>query len=97
MAVSVTRTTKGYAVAFWNLMPDSQEMLQAESDETRIMTDGSLTFTFTDGWGNEGRARLWPDRRIDLIQTKIAPANQIGRNYGSFTVSTEQCSASEFN
>ena len=97
MEVTITETAVGHAVTFWNAMPDSQQVLSAQSDESQLMTDGSLNFTFTDGWNNRGRARVGPDGRVDLVQTRTAPGNQIGRNYGSYTVSAEDCSASEFD
>jgi hypothetical protein len=77
-------------------MPDNPEILEGETDDASVLKDGSLAFSFTDGWGNEGRARLRPTGEIKLVMTKKAPMNQIGRNYGTFRVSRADCSAEEF-
>lgn len=96
MEVTVRQTPSGYAVSFWNVMPDSPEILQAETANARVLRDGSLAFGFIDGWNNSGRARVRPNGRVDLVMTHSAPMNQIGRNYGTYTLSRAACSAPEF-
>ena len=60
MAVQVERNGKRYAVSFSNKMPDNPEILQGDTADARLLKDGSLAFSFTDGWGNEGHAQLRP-------------------------------------
>jgi hypothetical protein len=96
MEVTVRRRSSGYAVSFWNVMPDNQEILQGDTEDARILRDGSLAFEFTDGWENRGRARVRPNGRVELVMTYHAPMNQIGRNYGIYTLSRAACSAPEF-
>jgi hypothetical protein len=96
MEVRVRRTGSRYGLWFMNVMPDNPQILHAETDRARILADGSLTFAFTDGWFNRGRARFWPNGRVDLKVTKRAPENQIGRNYGTHFLSRAACSAPEF-
>lgn len=96
MEVTVLRRSSGYAVSFWNVMPDSPEILDAGTEDARILRDGSLAFEFTDGWENRGRARVRPNGRVELVMTYHAPMNQIGRNYGTYTLSSAACSAPEF-
>lgn len=97
MQIRVTETPVGYGMAFWNKMPDSPQILFAQTDVARITADGGLVFDFTDGWSNQGRIRVGSDGRVVLVQTRTAPGNQIVRNYGRYTVSAENCSAPEFN
>lgn len=97
MQIRVTETPAGYGMSFWNKMPDSPQILTAQTDVARITTDGGLVFDFTDGWSNQGRIQVSADGEVVLVQTRTAPGNQIGRNYGRYTVSTENCSAPEFN
>jgi hypothetical protein len=81
-----------------NRMPDDPEILSAESNDARIYRDGSLAFPFTDGWENQGRARVYRNGRVALVMIKEAgtPMNQIGRNYGTYIVSQADCTAQEF-
>lgn len=97
MSVRVKRNARGHAVSFSNSMPDSQEILTAETDKARVLRDGSLTFDFQDGWENLGRARLYPTGKVVLVMVRKAPMNQIARNYGTFAVSKAGCRAEEFN
>jgi len=96
MAVTISRTRKGNAVSFWNVMPDSPEVLQANTENARLLGDGSLAFPFVDGWGNRGRAHVRSNGQVELVMTRKTGMNQIGRNYGTYTVSREACSAPEF-
>jgi hypothetical protein len=96
MEVTVLRTRSRYAVSLWNAMPDSQEVLEAGTDDAQLLHDGSLAFAFVDGWSNRGRARVRPNGRVDLVMTRKAPMNQIGRNYGTYTLSRAACLAPEF-
>lgn len=98
MSVRVSRKGGRYGVGIANRMPDNPETLKAETSNATVLDDGSLAFSFTDGWGNEGRARVYSTGKVVLVMTKEAdsPLNQIGRNYGTFTVSKRDCSAGEF-
>ncbi|HVM37906.1 MAG TPA: hypothetical protein VM265_05930 [Sphingomicrobium sp.] len=98
MSVAVSRKDGRYSVSIANRFPDSPEILAAETRSASIWRDGSLAFSFTDGWENRGRARVYPDGRVALVMTREAdtPMNQIGRNYGTFTVSKSGCSGGEF-
>jgi hypothetical protein len=98
MSVRVIRKGGRYAVSIANRMPDNSEILSANTDDARVLRDGSLAFPFTDGWENQGRARVYLNGRVALVMTKEAgtPMNQIGRNYGSYTVSKAECAAQEF-
>jgi hypothetical protein len=98
MSVRVSRTGGRYAVSIASRMPDSPEILSAETDAARVLRDGSLAFSFTDGWENRGRARVAPDGSAALVMTKEAgtPMNQVGRNYRSYTVSRAACTAQGF-
>ncbi len=79
-------------------MPDNPQILDVGTDDANVLSDGSLAFSFTDAWENEGRARVYPNGKVVLVMTKEAETlmNQIGRNYGTFTVSKSDCSAVEF-
>lgn len=96
MSVEVKQKRGHYAVSFSNQMRDNSEILEAETDDARVLTDGSLAFRFTDGWNNEGKARVYRTGKVILVITRHAPMNQIGRNYGEFVVSKAQCRAPEF-
>jgi hypothetical protein len=96
MAVEVTKKRGRYAISISNQMPDNPQILDAETNDASILRDGTLAFRFTDGWNNEGRARVYPTGKVVLMMTKKAPMNQIGRNYGTFTVSKGDCSGVEF-
>ena len=98
MSVEIRRKGGRHAVSIANRMPDNPQILDAETNNARVLRDGSLAFSFTDGWENEGRARVYPKGKVVLVMTKKADGllNQIGRNYGTFTVSKSDCSAVEF-
>lgn len=98
MSVEVSRKGGRYAVTIANQMPDNPQILDAETSDASVLRDGSLAFSFIDGWENEGRARVSPNGKVVLVMTKKAETlmNQIGRNYGTFTVSKSDCSADEF-
>ena len=96
MRLTVRRTRSRYAVSFYNQMPDTQQALGGETEDARVMSDGSLTFKFHDGWGNIGRARVRPSGRVDLKMIKNGPMNSMGRNYGTHILSRAGCSAPEF-
>ena len=98
MSVEVSRKSGRYAVTIANRMPDNPQTLGAETSNASVLRDGSLAFSFSDGWENEGRARVYPNGKVVLVMTEKAetPMNQIGRNYGTFTVSKSDCSAEEF-
>jgi len=98
MSVEISRKGGRYAVSIANRMPDNPQILDAETGDASVLRDGSLAFSFTDGWENEGRARVYPNGKVVLVMTKGAETlmNQIGRNYGTFTVSKSDCSAVEF-
>jgi hypothetical protein len=96
MVVEVTKKRGRYAISIGNQMPDNPQILEAETNDARVLRDGSLAFRFTDSWDNEGRARVYRNGKIVLEMTKKAPMNQIGRNYGTFTVSKSGCSGVEF-
>jgi hypothetical protein len=96
MSVQVMRKGQSFAVTFINSMPDSSEILAGETNDARLLKDGSLSFEFQDGWENLGRARVYPTGKVVLMMIKEAAMNQIGRNYGTFTVSRAQCQAKEF-
>lgn len=98
MSVEVNRKGGRYVVTIANQLPDNPQILDAETNDASVLRDGSLAFSFTDGWENEGRARVYPNGKVVLVMTKKAETlmNQIGRNYGTFTVSKSDCSADEF-
>jgi len=97
MSVEITRKGGSYAVTIANQMPDNSQILEAETGDASVLRDGSLAFSFTDNWENEGRARVYPTGKVVLVMTKRAETmNQIGRNYGTFKVSNSDCSADEF-
>ena len=98
MSVEISRKDGRYAISIANRMPDNPQILDAETNNASVLRDGSLAFSFTDGWENEGRARVYPKGRVVLVMIKEADGfmNQIGRNYGTFTVSKLDCSAVEF-
>jgi hypothetical protein len=98
MSVEIRRNGGRYAVSIANRMPDNPQILDAETSDAGVLRDGSLQFPFTDGWENEGRARVYPNGRVVLVMTKKSDMlmNQIGRNYGTFTVSKSGCSGVEF-
>jgi hypothetical protein len=98
MSVEISRKGGRYAVSIANRMPDNPQILDVETGDASVLRDGSLAFSFTDAWENEGRARVYPSGRVVLTMTKKAETlmNQIGRNYGTFTVSKSVCSAIEF-
>ena len=98
MSVEISRKDGRYAISIANRMPDNPQILDAETNNASVLRDGSLAFSFTDGWENEGRARVYPKGRVVLVMIKEADGfmNQIGRNYGTFTVSKLYCSAVEF-
>lgn len=98
MSVEVSRKGGRYAVSIANRMPDNPEILDAETSQASVLRDGSLRFSFTDGWDNEGRARIYPSGKVVLVMTKQSdtPMNQIGRNYGTFTVFKSDCSDVQF-
>ncbi|MNE37607.1 hypothetical protein D3C80_1314660 [compost metagenome] len=77
---------------FSTKMPDSARILWFEAPITRLET-GEQTFTFTDGWGNQGAGTLSPDARIDLRVTKNGPpgSEDIRRNYNAFSLSPGTC------
>jgi len=98
MSVEISRKGGRYAVSIANRMPDNPQILDAETGDASVLRDGSLAFSFTDGWENEGRARVYPNGKVVLVMTKKAETlmNQIGRNYGTFTVSNSDCSSVDF-
>ena len=96
MWVEVSEANPGHGVSFSNSLPGSQEVLAVETDNAFLLPDGSLTFVFTDGWGNQGRARLYPTGLIDLEVIDKAPASEVTRNYGSFFVFKGGCAEPEF-
>jgi len=97
MWVEVTKTNGRYGVSIGDQMPDNPQILEADTDNASVLTDGSLAFRFVDGWDNHGKARVYPNGKVVLVMTKRAPMNQIGRNYGTYTVSKAECAAKEFN
>lgn len=98
MSVEVARNGGRYEVSIGNQMPDNSQMLEASTGNASVLRDGSLAFSFTDGWENEGRARVYPNGQVVLAMTKKSdtPMNQIGRNYGTFTVGKVGCLSDEF-
>lgn len=98
MSVEIRRNGRRHAVSIANRMPDNPQILDAETSDANVLRDGSLRFSFTDGWENEGQARVYPNGKVALVMTKKSdmPMNQIGRNYGTFTVSKSDCSGVEF-
>lgn len=98
MSVEIRRKGGRHTVTIANRMPDNPQILDAETNNASVLRDGSLAFSFTDGRDNEGRARVFPTGKVVLVMTKKADGlmNQIGRNYGTFTVSKSDCSAVVF-
>jgi hypothetical protein len=98
MSVEIGKRGGRYAVSIANRMPDNPEILDVGTRDASVLRDGSLAFSFTDGWENQGRARVYPNGRVVLVMTKKAQTlmNQIGRSYGTYTVSRSGCSAVEF-
>lgn len=96
MGLSVRKSGSRYAVSFYVQMPDTQATLAGETENARVLSDGSFAFRFHDGWGNLGRARVWPGGRVDLVMIRSGPANSMGRNYGTRFLSRAACSAPEF-
>lgn len=97
MSVEIAQAEGRHAVSFSNKMSDSAELLAAETDSAALLPDGSLEFAFTDGWGNQGSARIYRTGLIDLTVTEAAPGKQGARNYGSFFVYKGACLAEEFS
>lgn len=98
MSVTIARTAHGYRVGFWNVLPDSPQQLAASSRRVTVRRDGSLFFTFTDGWGNRGSARIRPNGAVTLSETResTGASNQIGRNYGDYRVTARACASRGF-
>lgn len=96
MIVQVSKKRGRYAITISNQLPDNPQILKVETNNASVLRDGSLAFQFTDGWNNEGRARLYRNGKVVLVMTKNAPMNQIDRNYGTFAVSKSNCSAVHF-
>ncbi|HEY0599356.1 hypothetical protein [Brevundimonas sp.] len=81
-------------ISFTNAMPDSQEILHVEDEPARMGRDGTLRFTFVDGWGNAGQGALTPGgvMTLDLISRSSDPLGaNIGRNYGTFRLTADDC------
>src|SRR5689334_22061406 len=60
MSAEIRKKGGRYAISIANRMPDNPQILNVETNDARLLRDGSLAFSFTDGWENEGRARVYP-------------------------------------
>ena len=81
-------------ITFSNAMPDSQEILHVEDEPARMDRDGTLRFTFVDGWDNAGRGALTPGgvMTLDLVRRSPDPLGaNIGRNYGTYALTAGDC------
>lgn len=96
MSVEVHELDGRIAVSLENGMAETPDMLNARTDDASVMPDGSLTFSFTDGRGNSGDARIYPTGLIDLTGPEGASASEASRNYGSFFVFRAACLEPEF-
>ena len=83
-----------YVLDVWNAMPDSPQNLTFTADGT-YQRKGPTHIRFIDGFDNRGRgaftatsSEMW----IDIDRVNVAPGGEnIGRNYGSYKLSSRGC------
>jgi hypothetical protein len=93
MVVDVRQRGRATYVEFTNSMPDSRQRLQAQGQGIP-QRNGTVKFSFVDGWGNHGAAALTRNGTITLTLTRDAPSplsRNIGRNYGTYHVTRKAC------
>ena len=89
-------TLKGahYSLSVWNVMPDNPQILSFDADGTYQPT-GLTHIRFIDSWDNHGIGSFSASRsemRINIDQAKVAAGGEnIGRNYGSYKLSSRKC------
>lgn len=94
MKLVLQKGSQGYSVSLWNRMPDNPEILSVEAARLRPNRAGVLVFSFTDGWGNRGRGRIFPDGKVGLdldSSANTSISSSIGRNYGAFRLNRKSC------
>jgi hypothetical protein len=87
-----------YILDVWNVMPDNPQILEFTADGT-YQRKGPTHIRFIDGWDNWGRGTFTASSseiRIDIDRVKVAPGGEnIGRNYGSYKLSSRGCKWTE--
>ena len=83
-----------YVLDAWNVMPDNPQVLAFTADGT-YQKNGPTKFRFIDGWDNRGRGAFTVTRSemmIEMERVSVAEGGEnIGRNYGSYKLSTRGC------
>ena len=83
-----------YVLDVWNVMPDNPQILTFTADGT-YQRKGPTHIRFIDGFDNRGRGTFTAtssEMRIDIDRVKVAPGGEnIGRNYGSYKLSSRGC------
>jgi hypothetical protein len=94
MKVRLIVTGSHYVLDAWNVMPDNSQILTFNADGT-YQHHGPTRIRFIDGFDNQGRGTFTAngaEMRIDIDQVKVAEGGEnIGRNYGSFKLSSRGC------
>lgn len=99
MYLRVGKRGSRYNLSFWNVRPFAGPILEASTDRATPLSDGSLEFSFVDGWDNEGRAQVHPDGRVELTKTKSsarADSYVPDANYGTFLLTQPACADEDF-
>jgi hypothetical protein len=83
-----------YVLDAWNVMPDNPQILEFTADGT-YQRSGPTHIRFIDGFDNRGRGTFTAtssEMQIDIDRVKTAPGGEnIGRNYGSYKLSSRDC------
>lgn len=94
MKARLTVRGSHYDLTAWNTMPDNPQILMIDADGTYRPT-GPTPFRFIDNFDNHGRGSFrvrGPLLRIEIERVQTAPGGEnIGRNYGPYTLSRRGC------
>lgn len=98
VCVKVHGTPSAPLIDFEIYFPDSGQSVTAESVRCKAATDGTLTFSFTDNWGNLGKGKF--DRygeeatlNVEDVKSTDEPGwnRNALRNYGEYQLTKQKC------
>jgi hypothetical protein len=94
MKARLTISDSHYVLEAWNVMPDNSQVLEIHADGT-YQRNGPTRIRFIDNFSNRGRGTFTATKtqmKINIDRVKATPEGQnIGRNYGSYPLSSRGC------